>query len=73
MTNQHVGQLRLPIRLHRLIALYRVQVGQGTGPARDVWALPVAGADWKPFPVAQTSAAETNGRLFPDVKKAPVV
>jgi len=33
-----------------------------------VWALPVDGADRKPFPVAQTAAEETNGRFSPDGK-----
>jgi hypothetical protein len=33
-----------------------------------VWALPIAGADRKPFPVAQTSAEETNARFSPDGK-----
>ena len=45
---------------------------QSPATARDVWALPVdmsvAGADRKPFPVAQTAAEETNGRFSPDGK-----
>ncbi|MFI5381840.1 MAG: protein kinase, partial [Tepidisphaerales bacterium] len=41
---------------------------QSPTTARDVWALPVAGADRKPFPVAQTAAEETEGRFSPDSK-----
>ncbi len=41
---------------------------QSPTTARDVWALPVDGADRKPFPVAQTAAEETNGRFSPDGK-----
>lgn len=39
---------------------------QSPATARDVWALPVDGADRKPFPVVQTAAEETNGRFSPD-------
>jgi len=39
---------------------------QSPTTARDVWALPVGGADRKPFPVVQTAAEERNGRLSPD-------
>jgi serine/threonine protein kinase len=41
---------------------------QSPTTARDVWALPVDGADRKPFPVAQTAAEETNGKFSPDGK-----
>jgi serine/threonine protein kinase/Tol biopolymer transport system component len=41
---------------------------QSPTTARDVWALPVEGADRKPFPVAQTAAEETNGKFSPDGK-----
>jgi Tol biopolymer transport system component len=41
---------------------------QSPTTARDVWALPVDGADRKPFPVAQTAAGETNGKFSPDGK-----
>jgi serine/threonine protein kinase len=41
---------------------------QSPTTARDVWALPVDGADRKPFPVAQTAAEETSGRFSPDGK-----
>jgi serine/threonine protein kinase/Tol biopolymer transport system component len=41
---------------------------QSPTTARDVWAVPVDGADRKPFPVAQTAAEETNGRFSPDGK-----
>jgi Tol biopolymer transport system component len=41
---------------------------QSPTTARDVWAVPVDGADPKPFPVAQTAAEETNGRFSPDGK-----
>jgi dipeptidyl aminopeptidase/acylaminoacyl peptidase len=41
---------------------------QSPTTARDVWALPVDGADRKPFPVAQTVAEETNGKFSPDGK-----
>jgi eukaryotic-like serine/threonine-protein kinase len=39
---------------------------QSPATARDVWALPVDGADRKPFPVAQTAAEETSGKFSPD-------
>ena len=41
---------------------------QSPATARDVWALPVDGADRKPFPVAQTAAEETHGKFSPDGK-----
>ncbi len=41
---------------------------QSPTTARDVWAVPVDGADRKPFPVAQTAAEETNGKFSPDGK-----
>lgn len=39
---------------------------QSPTTARDVWALPVEGADRKPFPVVQTAAEERGGRFSPD-------
>jgi eukaryotic-like serine/threonine-protein kinase len=36
---------------------------QSPTTARDVWALPVDGADRKPLPVAQIAAEETNGKF----------
>jgi len=36
--------------------------------ARDVWAVPVEGADRKPFPVVQTQAEERGARFSPDGK-----
>ena len=41
---------------------------QSPTTARDVWALPVDGADRKPLPVAQTAAEETNGKFSLDGK-----
>jgi len=41
---------------------------QSPATARDVWALPITGADRTPFPVAQTASEETNGRFSPDGK-----
>lgn len=41
---------------------------QSPATARDVWALPVDGADRKPFPVAQTTAEERDGKFSPDGK-----
>ncbi len=41
---------------------------QSPTTARDVWALPLAGGDHQPFPVAQTAAEETSARFAPDGK-----
>ncbi len=41
---------------------------QSPATARDVWAVPVDGADRKPFPVAQTTAEERDGKFSPDGK-----
>jgi len=41
---------------------------QSPTTARDVWALPLDGADRKPFPVVQTPAEERGGRFSPDGK-----
>jgi Tol biopolymer transport system component len=41
---------------------------QSPATARDVWAVPLEGADRKPFPVVQTPAEERSGRFSPDSK-----
>jgi hypothetical protein len=47
---------------------YILYVSQSPATARDVWALPLEGADRKPFPVVQTPAEERNGRFSPNGK-----
>jgi eukaryotic-like serine/threonine-protein kinase len=47
---------------------YLLFSSQSPTTARDVWALPVDGADRKPLPVAQTAAEETNGKISLDGK-----
>jgi serine/threonine protein kinase len=41
---------------------------QSPTTARDLWALPVLGADHKPFAVVQTPAEESHGAFSPDGK-----
>jgi len=47
---------------------YILYSSQSPTTARDVWALPLEGADRKPFPVVQTPAEERGGRFSPDGK-----
>ncbi|HMD96540.1 MAG TPA: protein kinase [Terriglobia bacterium] len=47
---------------------YILYSSQSPTTARDVWALPLDGADRKPFPVVQTPAEERGGRFSPDGK-----
>lgn len=45
---------------------YILYSSQSPTTARDVWAVPLEGADRKPFPVVQSPAEERNGRFSPD-------
>jgi len=47
---------------------YILYSSQSPTTARDVWAVPLDGADRKPFPVVQTPAEERGGRFSPDGK-----
>jgi serine/threonine protein kinase len=52
---------------------YLLFSSQSPATARDVWALPLSGADRKPFPVVQTAAEETSGKFAPDGKHVAYV
>lgn len=47
---------------------YILYATQSPTTARDVWAVPLEGADRKPFPVVQTPAEERGARFSPDGK-----
>jgi len=47
---------------------YILYSSQSPTTARDVWAVPLEGADRKPFPVVQTPAEERGARFSPDGK-----